>query len=121
MVSFDSTDIDTIIIRKFQKGNDFRDLVDTLQWDRARVIFHAQADTFQMSAFIGDILPQSTFDYQVYIPALNRTFKILEMNEPKTEGNCNGKIMCVDRIVSCKLGGSTTQTGINDDILYLKK
>src|SRR5258705_3698469 len=68
MVSFDSTDIDTIIIRKFEKGNNFNQLIDTSQWDRAKVIFRAQNDTFQMGAFIGGILLQSKFDYQAFIP-----------------------------------------------------
>ena len=116
MVSFDSTEIDTMIVRKFQKGNDFTNLIDTMQWDRATVVFYAQSDTLT-----GDALLQPGFDYQVFMPTLNRTFKISEINEPRIEGNCNGKVMCVDKIVSCKLDGSITQTGINDDILYLKK
>ena len=121
MVSFDSTDIDTIIIRKFGKGNNFNQLIDTSQWDRAKVIFHSQNDTFQMGAFLGGILLKSNFDYQVFIPALSRNFNITEMNEPQLEGNCSGKVMCVNAIVSCKLNGSTTPVQINSDILYLKK
>lgn len=121
MVSFDSTDIDTIIIRKFEKGNNFNRLIDTSQWDRTKVIFYSQNDTFQMGAFLGGILLKSNFDYQVFVPALNRTYNITEMNEPRLEGNCSGKVMCVNMIVSCNLDGAATPTSINSDILYLRK
>ena len=119
MVSFDSSDIDTMIIRKFERGTNFARMIDTSQWDRSKVVFRAEKDTFQMGAFIGGILLQSKFDYQVFVPALNRTFRITEMNEPQREGDCKGKVMCGNIIVSCKLDGNPIP--INYDILYLKK
>jgi len=119
MVSFDSTDIDTIIIRKFEKGSDFSHFIDTSQWDRNNVVFSARNDTFQMGAYIGGILLQSKFDYQVFIPSLNKIFSITGMNEPQREDNCPGKVMCANSIVSCKLNGN--ETPVNYDILYLKK
>ena len=119
MISFDSADIDTLILRKFAKGSGFSHMIDTVQWDRSKVVFSVRNDTFQMGAFVGGILPQSKFDYQVFLPAPNRTFSITEINESQSEGNCNGKVMCVNSIVSCKLEGNATT--ISYDILYLKK
>src|SRR5260221_7593596 len=76
MISFDSADIDTMIIRKFEKESNFSHLIDTSLWDRSKVIFSAQNDTFQMGAFLGGILLQSKFDYQISIPSVNRTISV---------------------------------------------
>jgi len=119
MVSFDSTDVDTIILRKFEKGTNFTQLVDTLQWDRSNVVFTDQRDTFRIAIHVGDVLLKSGFDYKVVIPATNRTFQISEMNEPRHEGNCKEKLMCVNVIVSCKLDGVSMP--LQYETLYLRK
>ena len=119
LIAFDSTDVDTIIIKRFEKGNNFTHGVDTSQWDRWKVVFTRQNDTFQMSIFVGDILLKSTSDYQVFIPSISRTFAITEMNEPQREGNCKYKVMCGNIIVSCTLDG--TPVSPNNQTLYLKK
>lgn len=72
-----------------------------------------------MAAFLYDILLKSSFDYQVSIPSLNRTFAITEMDEAQREGNCRYKVMCGNMIVSCNVDGTTVS--INNEILYLKK
>lgn len=118
-ITFDSTEIDTLIIRKFQKGSNFTSLIDSLQWDRTIVLFTKFNDTFQMGTWRGDIQLKSQYDYQVYVPATNRTFKITEMNEPQRTGDCSGKIMCGNIIVSAKI--NDTSRAIENDILYLKK
>jgi len=118
-ISFDSTDVDTIIIRKFEKGNNFTHLVDTSQWDRNNVVFARQNDTLQLVIYVGYIRLKSNYDYKVIIPAINRTFAITDLNEPKEEGNCSGKVMCVNRIVSCKLDGVSMP--LQYETLYLRK
>lgn len=119
LVSFDSTDVDTIILSKFEKGTSFSHLVDTLQWDRSNLVFMHKNDTFEMGIHVGDILLKSNYDYKVVIPAINRTFAISELNEPKREGDCSGKVMCVNTIVSGRLDG--VPTSIKHEILYVRK
>ena len=119
MISFDSTDVDTIIIKKFQKGSNFSQLIDSLQWDQSRVNFRKHTDTFQMASWAGDILLHSQYDYLVFIPAANRMFSVVEINEPQRMDECRGKVMCINSIVSVKL--NTVSTAIQDGILYLKK
>ena len=119
LITFDSTEVDTIITRKFQKGSNFSQLIDTVQWDRSRVDFRKHTDTFQMASWAGDLLLHSQYDYQVFIPAANRTFTVAEINEPQRMDECRGKVMCGNRIVSVTL--NTAGTTIQDDILYLKK
>jgi hypothetical protein len=119
MITFDSTEVDTIITRKFRKGSNFSQLIDSVQWDRSKVDFRKQTDTFEMASWSGDILLHSQYDYQVFIPANNKTFNVTEINEPQRMDECRGKVMCVNRIVSVTL--NTTGTAIQNDILYLKK
>jgi hypothetical protein len=118
-ISFDSTEVDTIISRKFQKGTHFSQLLDTLQWDRGNVSFNRHNDTFQMGSFVGIFLLQKQYDYQVFIPASNRLYTITEINEPQRIGNCSGKVMCVNSLVSTTL--NDTARSIAHDVLYLKK
>lgn len=119
MIGYDSTDIDTIILRKFEKGSNFSQAIDTSQWDRTNVVFSPKNDTFQMAAWFGDICLKSKFDYQVLVPATNQIFSITEMNEPQVQGKCDGKVMCVNTIQSSKLDGSPVM--IRYDIIYLKR
>ena len=116
MVSFDSTDIDTVIVRKFEKGNSYSHLLDTIQHDQGNFIFRAQNDTLLMNVTL-----QSDYDYEVFLPSVNRTFRVSEINEPQTEGNCAGKVQCVNSVISSKLNSATIMIPIGNEILYLKK
>jgi hypothetical protein len=119
LVSFDSTDVDTIIVRKFEKGNNFTHLVDTTEWDRTNVAFAHRNDTFEIGMFAPVILLKSGYDYKVVIPSVTKTFAITDMIEPKQMGNCSGKVLCVTSIVSCKLDG--VATALQYETLYLRK
>jgi len=119
LVDFNSADADTIIVRKFQRGDNFTKLIDTLQWDNSNVVFYPRGDTLQMGEFIAGILLESKFDYQVFFPAVSRTYHITDIDEPQVDGNCLSRVKCENSIVSCKLDKGTTQ--INNEILYLTK
>jgi hypothetical protein len=121
MISFSATEIDTIITRKFSKGSNFSSQIDSTIMNQTTVMFNAQNDTFQMGSWRGDILLSSKYDYQIFIPAVNRTINIIEINEPQLEGDCRGKVMCGNIITSVRLNGDLTPTTIQNDILYLKK
>ena len=120
LISFDSTEINTIVIRKFEKGSGFNHLIDTSLFDNGTNIFYPKKDTFEMGAFPGNMPLKSNFDYEINVPLANRTYQVTEMNEPQVEGNCQGKTMCVNEIVSCKLNGSFVSTD-DRQTLYLKK
>jgi len=121
MISYSASEIDTIIARKFSKGSNFLQQIDTILMDKTNVMFNAQNDTFQMVSYKGNIPLLSKYDYQVVIPAISRTINITEINEPMLEGDCRGKEACVNFIVSAKLDGSFIPTTIKNDILYLRK
>jgi len=121
MISFTPTEIDTLITRKFSKGSNFSLQIDSTIMDESNVMFRAQNDTFQMVSWRGDILLPSKFDYQIFIPAVNTTINITEINEPQLEGDCRGKVACGNIITSVRLNSDLTPTTIQNDILYLKK
>jgi len=121
MISFSSTEIDTLITRKFSKGSNFSKQIDTTIFDQNNVMFTAQNDTFQMGSWKGDILLSSKYDYQVFIPAINRTISVTEITEPQLEGDCRGKVACGNIITSVKLNGALAPMPIQNEILYIKK
>ena len=118
-VSFDSAQIDTIIVYKFEKGSNFSHPLDTALWDNSKVQFHPTADTLQMGSWFGASLLQSEFDYRVFIPAVDQNFQITALYEPEREDKCNDKTGCVNLITSCDLNGVPAE--INNEIVYLKK
>jgi hypothetical protein len=120
-ISFHATDIDTIVVRKFEKGNNFNHLLDTIQWDDSNVRFYDNGNAFLMGSWMADMLLKSNFDYEVTIPSTNRTYKITEIDEPQIEGDCSGKKGCVNRIVSCNVDGNFVSTDSTNQILYFKK
>src|SRR5215831_14018643 len=66
LVAFDSADLEIIVVRKFAKGNLFANEIDTMRWDRTNVVFYAHSDTLEMGEFIGGMLLESKFDYQIF-------------------------------------------------------
>lgn len=121
LAAFQPTDIDTIIVRKFEKGNNFNHLLDTVQWDRSNVMFEVQSDTFEMGSWNEIQLLRSQYDYKIYIPSINKTYQITDMNEPQIEGNCRGKVGCANQIVSCNVDGNFVSTTSPSETLLLKK
>lgn len=121
LISFDSSEINTIVIKKFEKGSGFNHLVDTSFFDRGINIFYPKNDTFEMAAYPGNMPLKSNFDYEIVITSANRTYQVTEINEPQVEGDCGGKVICVNEIVSCKLDGSFVSTDNLRQTIYLEK
>lgn len=121
LISFDSADINKVVIRKFEKGTNFNHLLDTSIYDNGTNIFYPGNDTFEMRTFPGDMPLKSNFDYEVNFPSANRTYKITDINEPQVDGNCRLKIQCVNLIESCKLDGNFVSTSNTYETVYLRK
>ncbi len=87
-ISFAPGDIDTLVLRKFQPGNNFQQLIDTFNVfnDVNAGINNTSNDTVFM--FFRDPRNEMKpgFDWQVYIPSTNRTIYISNiLVENKTE------------------------------------
>lgn len=120
LIGFTQLEADTILLKKFEKGSDFRRAVDSLMIDSNVTRFRLSNDTLRITSTISTTNLLSKYDYMVSIPSTNSLFYITEMKEPQQEGRKSKyKIMCGNSIQSCKING--TETPIRFDLLYLKK
>jgi hypothetical protein len=101
-VGFSSADLDTIIIRKFQKGTNFQQLLDTSLFTLDTAM-RSNNPTFAPSHTSNDtttvllnftsgeakfILPNN--DWQIFLPAKKLTVSISDIVSPQTEYKCFG-------------------------------
>ena len=82
-VSFTAAELDTIILRKFVKGTGFTQLIDSVF---VTDYYQVTNDTATAGAFLSSDRLKSKYDYQIYIPSINRLVKITDMYEPQQEG-----------------------------------
>ena len=128
-IAMSASEIDTIVLRKFAKGSNFTMLLDTLQLDSTNTMFQfpfSGTDTSFMGLLKDETLLKSKYDYQVFIPAVNKLVKITEINEPqqKVRSNflVNDKLACANIIQSYKMDGQLlTGTDFEYNYVYIKK
>jgi len=112
-------DFTSIIFRAYKKGDGFSQIMDTaLVRDPGSP---ASGDTVYIW-LNGDYTSQHhywvlgpDFDWEVYVPAIKRTFRISEIANRRTEGK--GRY-CVNEITSCSVDGETTIPVFIDTIGY---
>ena len=119
-VGFTEQEIDTIVLKKYEKGRDFSRAVDSLIIDSNVTRFWLSNDTLRIAATISTTNLLSSFNYRISIPSTNSIYTITDLYEPQQEGRASTrKIMCGNSIQSCKINGAATQ--LRFDLLYLKK
>jgi len=98
VVSFSPAESDTVIVRRFTKGTNFQTLNDSALIDRANSNYTLRgADTLELGARDTTGHITSGFDYEIYIPAVNKLTKITKVTEEYEEGRCG---RCSDFIKS---------------------
>ena len=112
-IGLTAAEIDTIILRKYTKGSGFTNRIDTLQIDSSNALFQfpfAGKDTSFMGVFSMDALLKSNYDYEIFIPAVNKLVKITGIYEPQQKMKrtlTSDKTACVDIIQSFQQDGIT--------------
>ncbi len=101
-INFDSTEVDTIIVKKYQKGTGFTKKIDSTLFQEGDYRLKRKGDTLSFSSYIGEfsILPQ--FDYKILLQT-GRETNITEIVEEQVRGSCSGKKLCINPIVSAKM------------------
>ena len=113
-IGFSPSDIDTIIIRQYKKNDNFFHLLDTtLITNNPHIAYYSTShDTtiIVLNVISGEekyIFPDN--DWQVYIPAKNKTVSISTINSPQTSYKCFGdNCGCTNPIDSFIQDGVTT-------------
>jgi hypothetical protein len=107
-ISFSPNALSNIIIRKFNKGSNFQSLVDTIQITAANAGIINRGDTSLLNLYDPDQYPKPGFDWQIFIPAINRTIMITDIEKRDKTGKCATMQMpvncgCYNEILNLKV------------------
>src|SRR5687767_11408720 len=112
LIGFTESEVDTIILRRFDKKTNFSSQKDTLPF--VNVSFIRRNDTLLFSYFPESASLKSDFDYEIFFPEAGKIIRVSDITEIFSEQRCNGplareKVDCVNEISSYKLNGQAAQ------------
>lgn len=105
-ISLSQNALDTFVIRKFTKDDNFQNLIDTLQVMSSNGGIINRGDTSDVSLGNPNNYPKPGFDWQIFMPAINRTISITDINKRDKTGKCAAmqtNCFCDDEILSLKV------------------
>lgn len=109
-ISFPQDALDTLVIRKFTESSNFQTLIDTIQVLSSSGSIIKQGDTSHVDLGHPDKYLKPGFDWQIFIPSINRTISISDINKKDKTGNCAAMqtdCFCNDEILSIKVDNQT--------------
>ena len=133
-IGFELSDLDTIVVRQYEKGSNFHQLIDTALVTSDTTFLKSKATvndtTFVLLNYISGrekyIFPDH--DWQIYLPATNLTVSISNIVSPKTEGYskplvCTNPInsFIQDSIKTAPQFGKLPLTAGDYYLMYIKK
>lgn len=124
LISFTSSESDTIIARRFFKATNFSSVKDSVLIDKFNTNFQKNGDTILVlyPGTDGNQLITSDYDYEIIIPKANVSFRISNITEPKKYGHKGGeKVYCLNTISSYKLNDQLVNANESFGFIYLKK
>ncbi len=129
LVSFKTSDIDTIIFRKYEANSNFQSLKDTMKITNINVLNPSRSvsgDTvvFLMSNYPSDNIKfqlKAGNDYEIFIPGTLKLTRITDILEQKTKRkNCDisdGNRTCYNPIIGFKVDGQPK----SGEVFYIRK
>jgi hypothetical protein len=122
-VSFTKAETDTIIVRRFIKGTNLGQLLDSAVVDTALIKFTNRGDTLFPSELNSQTLLNSLYDYQVRVPDGNRIFTITDITEEEKKGRAGflspTRDACYNPITAYTLNGARKTVIPNREVVYL--
>lgn len=110
-IGFTPSDIDTLIVRQYKPNESFLHITDTALFiNNVNIVYTTLNDTtiVNFNHISGEekyLLPG--YDWQIYIPSINRTVSISDIVSPQTEVSCF-KCGCVNPVNSLVVDSKTT-------------
>jgi hypothetical protein len=130
-IGFSDAEIDTLVVRQFIPNDNFSHVTDTAIFDASKVFYARHSDTVLVlfnviSGREKYIMPGA--DWQIFIPSINRTISISNIESPKTDGPCF-KCGCQNPINSFSQDAQTVSPvtapipnyGASNYVFYIKK
>ena len=83
-VAFPDDETDTIVVKRFAKGSNFSNIIDTRQIDKLNSSFQKINDTLTVWIAYGlEVGFVSNYDYELTLPSTGRQFRISDIDEPQ--------------------------------------
>lgn len=124
LVSYLPAETEAVIVKRFEKNSDFATLTDTFPLNRLNSTYQHKNDTLEIFASFGtDNGLLSKYDYEIYLPAVNRLYRvtdIAETFESMNPGLSCKKVECLNSIRSYKVNGQL-MNGNPEYAFYLVK
>jgi hypothetical protein len=124
-IAFSQSTLDTIILRKYTKGGNFQNQIDTSIYSSSNSFFSFRGDTSDLSLRNGQHILKFDFDWQIFLPAINRTILITDIKKiDKTQpcGSFSTHCICDDEVASIKVDNQigNVQTFTSFNRLYIR-
>ncbi|MBI5856703.1 MAG: hypothetical protein HZB42_03550 [Sphingobacteriales bacterium] len=107
LVGFTDHESDSIILRRFSKGNNFNLPLDSALLN---IGFKRSHDTLNISYRLVNMQITSGYDFEFYFPVAGKTYRLTEITEEKSEQKKslfnNTKEMCINPITHLKINGA---------------
>jgi hypothetical protein len=101
-INFDSTEVDTIIIKKYEKGTTFVKQIDSTLFKEGDYRMKRNGDTISFPIRIGNFSLSPQFDYKIVLPQPSKEIKITEIIVEQVRASCAGKVQCLNPFISLK-------------------
>ena len=101
-VAFDSTETDTVVLRRYDRNSFFTRLLDTSVITTQNANFNYHQDTLSLQTSDEASTLRSFYDYIVFLPSLNRSDSLFGINEwyDTEKGSSDLQCNCTNRIVA---------------------
>lgn len=105
-IGFTLAEIDTLVFRRFKEKDNFRTLIDTVIVTKNNQ-YQTSNDTTKIVHYELDKGIKVGFDWQLFIPAINKTVMITDIISNKKEGKCGFRAVgeacsCTNDLFSAK-------------------
>jgi len=104
-IGFSAGELDTVVVRSYPLNDNFLHPIDSMIFTRTETpgMYITSNDTTfvalnHISGPLKYIMPGH--DWQIYLPAINRTISFSAINSPRTHMHCFGDCWCVNPINS---------------------
>src|SRR5215204_5479746 len=110
-ISFDPAKLDTVIMRRYSKGNNFSGILNADTLTVANAVFKVNKDTISIHPNNVASNVSSYFDYIFYLPSLNRRDSLTDIYESRDteKGGHDLECNCINRVYSYYLNLDTVK------------